>query len=176
MEKSKWVLDPAHTVVEFSVRHMMFATVKGRFAPSEGVVVTNPQDLSTADIQVALDAASVNTHEPARDAHLRSADFFDADNHPKLTFKSTSIQRLGGDKYKLQGDLTIRGVTRKVEWDLEYLGTGKDPFGAERMAFSAQTRINRKDYGLNWNAALEAGGFLVGDNVDINVSLQAIKQ
>lgn len=175
MTQAKWVVDPSHTLVEFSVRHMMFATVKGRFGTIDGAVFGNATDLAGAEIEMSLDAASVDTKEPNRDQHLRSADFFDVENHPKVLFRSAQVQPNGTNRYKLTGDLTIRGVTKQVEWDLDFNGHGKDPWGQERIGLSAETRINRKEFGLNWNAALEAGGFLVGDEVQIAVQMQAIK-
>lgn len=176
MAKTKWVLDPAHSLAEFSVKHMMISTVKGRFAKLEGVIEADPADLTTATASVEIDVASIDTHEAQRNQHLRSADFFDAEKFPKLTFRSKRVTAKGGDEYALTGDLTIRGVTKEVTLDLTFEGEGKDPWGNQRIGFSAETRINRKDFGLNWNALLETGGVLVGDQVKINVEIEAIKQ
>jgi polyisoprenoid-binding protein YceI len=175
MSKATWTVDVTHSLAEFSVKHMMFATVKGRFTQMEGSIVADPADLTTAEFTGSVDVASVTTAEPQRDAHLRSADFFDAENHPKLTFRSTRVER-DGDDFKMVGDLTIRGVTKTVTWKLTFDGTGKDPWGNERIGFTAETKINRREYGLTWNAALETGGVLVGDEVKIAVHLEAIKQ
>lgn len=176
MSKSKWVLDPAHSLIEFSVKHMMIANVKGRFSGVEGVIYADLPDLTTAEIEVTVDAASINTAEPQRDQHLRSADFFDVEQYPRLTFKSKKIERAGGGEYKLTGDLTIHGVTKEVVFDATFEGQGKDPWGNERAGFSAETKIDRKDFGLQWNAVLETGGILVGDQVKISVQIEAIKQ
>lgn len=175
MGKSTWVVDPSHTQAEFSVKHMMFATVKGRFDKLEGQIVADPADLTTAAFKGSVEAASVTTGDAQRDAHLRSADFFDVENHPKLTFESTQIVR-DGDSYKMTGNLTMRGITKPVTFHLTYEGSGKDPWGQERIGFAAETTVDRKEFGLKWNAALEAGGFLVGDQVKISVYGQAVKQ
>lgn len=174
--RAKWVIDPAHTVAEFAVRHMMISTVKGRFAGVEGYILADPSDLTTAEAEVTIDAASVDTREPQRDEHLRSADFFDAANHPKITFRSRNVRRTGDNEYELTGDLTIRGVTREVTLRLTFEGQAKDPWGNERAAFHVEGQVNRKDFGLNWNAVLEAGGVLVGEQVKISVDVEAIRQ
>lgn len=175
MAKSVWNLDTAHSLMEFSVKHMMISTVKGRFTTMEGQIVADPENIAGAEFAGSVDVASINTAEASRDDHLRSADFFDAANYPKITFKSTSVEPDGED-YKMTGDLTIRGVTRPVTFNLTFEGTGKDPWGNEKIGFSATTRISRKDFGLNWNAALETGGVLVGDQVKIELHLEANKQ
>mgnify|MGYP000400680510 FL=1 len=175
MGKSGWVVDAAHSLAEFSVKHMMIATVKGRFTQIEGRIEADPEDIPSASFEGSVTVASINTADEARDQHLRSADFFDAENYPTLTFKSTRIER-DGDDYKMTGDLTIRGVTRPVTFDLEFEGTGKDPWGNEKIGFSATTKISRKEFGLTWNAALETGGVLVGDQVKIELHLEAAKQ
>nr|PZN71926.1 MAG: polyisoprenoid-binding protein [Bacillota bacterium] len=175
MAKSVWVVDNAHSLAEFSVRHMMIATVKGRFTEVEGRIEVDPADFTTASIEGSVKTASINTADSARDDHLRSADFFDAQNYPTLTFKSTKIER-AGDGYKMTGDLTIRGVTKPVTFDVEFAGTGRDPWGNERLGFSASGKINRKDFGLTWNAVLETGGVLVGEEVKIELHIEATKQ
>lgn len=175
MGKSVWVIDNSHSLAEFSVKHMMIATVKGRFTQVEGRIEVDPEDITGAVFEGSVAAASINTADSARDDHLRSADFFDAENHPTLTFKSTKVER-DGDGYKMTGDMTIRGVTKPVTFDLEFEGTGKDPWGNERIGFSATAKINRKDFGLTWNAALETGGVLVGEQVKIELHLEATKQ
>ncbi|MDF2628356.1 MAG: YceI family protein [Symbiobacteriaceae bacterium] len=176
MAKAKWVLDPSHTTAEFSVRHMMFTTVKGYFTKLEGQIVADVADLTTAEISGTIDAASVDTRDAQRDGHLRSADFFDAENHPKLTFQSYRIEKTGENEYELVGDLTIRGVTKSVIWSLTFDGQGKNPWGMEVAGFTAETKINRKEFGLTWNAALEAGGWLVGDEVKFALHIEAVKQ
>jgi polyisoprenoid-binding protein YceI len=176
MAKATWVLDPAHTTAEFSVRHMMFTTVKGYFTKLEGQINADLSDLTTGEISATIDAASVDTRDAQRDGHLRSADFFDVENHPKLTFKSYRIERTGENEYELVGDLTIRGVTKSVIWSLSFDGQGKNPWGQEVAGITAETKVNRKDFGLTWNAALEAGGWLVGDDVKIAIHAELIKQ
>lgn len=172
---TKWTVDPAHTLVEFSVRHMMIAKVKGRFSGVEGSLEGDLPDLTTARIEATVDAATVDTREAQRDGHLRSADFFDVEKFPKLTLKSTKIAG-AGDDFEMTADLTIHGVTRPIVFKVSYEGTGKDPWGNERAGFSATAEINRKDFGLQWNAALETGGVLVGDQVKIAIEAELIKQ
>jgi polyisoprenoid-binding protein YceI len=176
MSQANWSLDPAHTLLEFAVKHMMIATVKGRFGTVEGSVIADPTDLTTAQVNISTDVSSIDTRDEQRDGHLRSADFFDMENHPKVTFRSTQIERKDGDEYAITGDLTIRGVTRQVVFNAVMEGQGKDPWGNERFGLSAQTKVNRKEFGLLWNVALEAGGILVSEDVRISVELQAIKQ
>ena len=175
LSKAKWVLDPSHTLVEFSVKHMMIATVKGRFSGIEGILYANLPDFTTAEVEASVDSATVDTHEAQRDQHLKSADFFDVEKFPKLTFKSKRIER-NGDDYRMIGDLTIHGLTREAAFDVTFEGTGKDPWGNERAGFSATGKVDRKDFGLQWNAMLETGGVLVGDQVKISVEAEAIKQ
>jgi polyisoprenoid-binding protein YceI len=171
-----WRIDPAHSHVEFAVRHLMVAKVKGRFAEVEGTLTFDEAAPagSFADVRVA--AASVDTHEAQRDAHLRSADFLDAERHPYLTFTSRRIEPGADGAFVAYGDLTVRGVTREVALEGEFLGTSRSPFGFLVAGFSARTTINRKDYGLNWNAALETGGVLVGDEVRITLEVEAVQQ
>jgi polyisoprenoid-binding protein YceI len=176
MAKATWVVDPSHTTVEFSIKHMMIANVKGRFGGVEGTLVADTADLTTAAIDVAVDVASVDTRDAQRDAHLRSADFFDVEQFPKMTFKSYRIERSGENEYRLIGDLSIHGVTKSVAWNLTFEGQGKDPWGNEKAGFTAETKISRKDFGLVWNAALETGGVLVGDDVKISVAVEAARQ
>ncbi len=166
-----WNIDPAHTTVEFVARHMVVSKVKGRFSEFGGTIVV-AEDPTASSVEVTIEAGSVDTRDEKRDAHLRSPDFFDVDNYKQLTFASTSIQQ-DGNQWKLTGDLTIKDVTKPVTLDLEYLGGGTNPFGNVVAGFEASTEINRKDFGLGWNVALEAGGVLVGDNIQINIDLQA---
>lgn len=176
MGKATWVVDPSHTLVEFSIRHMMISNVKGRFSKLEGKLVTDPLDFTTAEIAVEIDATSIDTREQQRDDHLRSADFLDVAQYPKLSFASGTIERKGEDEYVLKGDLTIHGVTRPSTWALTFEGTAKDPWGNTRLGLSAETKINRKDFGLAWNAVLETGGILVGEDVKISIHAEAIQQ
>ncbi|HEX6132634.1 MAG TPA: YceI family protein [Longimicrobiales bacterium] len=174
-ELTTWRLDPDHTQVGFAVRHMMFATVKGQFGTVSGELRLSEEDPSSSEIEVQIEAASIDTRSEQRDAHLRSADFLDADNHPHLTFVAREIVPLGGSRYRVTGDLMIRGVTREVVLEAEETGRGQDPWGQQKLGFTASTSIDRKDYGLKWNQALEAGGVLVGDEVRIHIDGQAIK-
>ncbi len=170
-----WKIDPAHTQVEFAVKHMMITTVKGRFSDVTGEIQHN--DAATfpnSKVTIEINVASIDTREPQRDQHLRSADFFDVDKYPKITFRSTKIDG-AVEGFKLTGDLTIHGVTRPLTLDVTYEGRGKDPWGGERIGFSGTGKIKRGDFGLTWNAALETGGFLVGDDVKLSVDIEAVK-
>jgi polyisoprenoid-binding protein YceI len=174
---SNWQIDPSHSSASFSVRHMMIAKVHGGFEKISGTLKYNSTDPAKSQIEVAIDAASINTRDPQRDTHLKSADFFDVEKFPHLTFKSKSIERAGGNSLRIVGDLTIHGVTKEVTLEAESPSQEmKDPFGNIRIGTSATAKLNRKDFGLMWNAALEAGGFLVGDDITINVDVQFIKQ
>jgi polyisoprenoid-binding protein YceI len=174
-----WNIDPAHSVAEFKVRHMMITNVKGQFTVVNGILAldeNDENDLSNSYVEASLDATSVNTRESQRDAHLKSADFFDVEKFPTLSFKSTHVKRVGEGELAVAGDLTIHGVTRNVLFNVEGpTAPGKDPWGNTRIGLSATTRINRKDFGLTWNAALETGGILVGDEVTITLDVQFIK-
>ncbi len=175
MTQTTWKIDPSHTSVEFSARHMMITTVKGRFADFEGTVVENAASLEGATVEVTMKAASIDTRTEQRDAHLRSADFLDADKFPNITFKSSSISGTK-DTFSLTGDLTVRGTTRPVTLDVTYDGGGKDPWGGERVGFSASGKIDRREFGLVWNQALETGGLLVGNDIKIQIDAQLVKQ
>jgi polyisoprenoid-binding protein YceI len=170
-----WKIDPAHTIVEFSAKHLMITTVKGRFSDVEGEIVISDADPSKSSVTATIKSASIDTRTTQRDDHLRSADFLDAANFPEITFRST---RITGDKSELKvtGNLTIRGVTREVTLDVTNEGSTKDPWGGDRIAFSATTKIDRRDFGLTWNQAIEAGGVLVGNDVKISIDVQAVKQ
>lgn len=176
MSKAKWVIDPSHSLVEFSVKHMMIATVKGRFGQFQGTILADLANLTTAEFEGTIEAASIDTRDAGRDEHLRSADFFDVAQFPQLTFKSKRLTLAGEDEFKLTGDLTMHGVTREVVLDLTFEGQGKDPWGNIRAGFTAETRVNRKEFGLTWNAVLETGGVLVGDQVRIALQIEAIQQ
>jgi polyisoprenoid-binding protein YceI len=171
-----WAIDAGHSVAEFGVKHMMVSTTKGRFTEVSGTIAVDDADITKSSVDVTINVASVNTFDEKRDAHLKSPDFFDAETYPTITFKSTKIEPKGDDEYKVTGDLTIRGVTRPVVLDAEANGRSATPWGTEVIAFSAETSISRKDFGLNWNVALEAGGVLVGDKVKIAIETEAIKQ
>jgi polyisoprenoid-binding protein YceI len=171
-----WKIDPAHSQIQFTARHMMIANVRGRFENFTGTVEFDEENPAHSTVDVQIEAASLNTKEPNRDTHLRSPDFFNAEQYPYLTFKSKRVEKLDAAHGRLIGDLTIRDVTREVVLDVEYAGQAKSPWGAVSAGFSAQTKINRKDWGLNWNVALETGGWLVGEEVTINIELEVIKQ
>ncbi|MDY7231829.1 YceI family protein [Hyalangium rubrum] len=174
MAPQTWQIDTTHSSINFTVRHMVVAKVHGRFGQFSGELKLNGEDLTTGSVEVEMDAASIHTGVEARDNHLRSADFFDVANFPKLSFRSRRVEKAGQERYRVVGDLTIHGVTREVTLDTEFLGKVKDPFGAERVAFSASTSIERKDFGLTWNKAVETGGVLVGERVDISLDVQAV--
>jgi polyisoprenoid-binding protein YceI len=171
-----WKLDPAHSSAEFKVKHMMISNVKGRFSGLNGTLLEDPADPTRSSIEASFDVSTVNTHDEQRDGHLKSADFFDVEKYPAITFKSSKVVRKGEEEYVVTGDLTIHGVTKAVTLDVEGPSRpAKDPWGNTRIGLSATTKINRKDFGLNWNAALETGGFLVGEDVHITLDLQFIK-
>ncbi|MFY0544272.1 YceI family protein [Brevibacillus sp. H7] len=176
MAKSKWSVDATHSSIDFSIRHMMIAKVKGTFHAFDAHIEADPADLTTADVQFSVDLSSIDTRNADRDAHLRSADFFDVEQHPKMTFQSTKITKTGDGEYDVTGNLTIRGVTRPETFSVSFEGAGKDPWGNEKVGFSGQGSINRSDYGLTWNAALETGGVLVGDEVKVSIEIEAAKQ
>ena len=172
--RTVWKLDPAHTLVEFSAKHMMITTVKGRIADVEGIIYTDEEDPRNSTVEVILKGASLDTRNDQRDQHLRSGDFLNVEKFPEIRFKSTSIK---GDKdnFKLTGELSIRDVTRAIALDVEYHGRNRDPWGGERVGFSASGKIDRREFGLLWNQALETGGVLVGNDIKINIEAQAVK-
>lgn len=171
-----WNLDPVHSVAEFKVKHMMISNVKGQFRGISGVLTLDESDVANSRVEAGIDAASINTGDAQRDAHLKSADFFDVQNFPTLGFKSTGVKRTGDDELAVTGDLTIHGVTRQVVFSVEGpTVAGKDPWGNTRVGLSAVARINRKDFGLTWNAALETGGILVGDDITITLDVQFVR-
>ena len=171
-----WQIDPAHSQIQFSVRHMMITNVRGTFDRFSGTVDFDEENPAQTTVDVQIEAASVNTREPDRDAHLRSPDFFNAEQYPYLTFKSKRVDVIDDTHARLIGDLTIRDVTREVSLMVEYVGQAKSPWGMVSAGFNASTTINRKDWGLTWNQALETGGVLVGDNVNISIEVELIKQ
>ena len=173
---STWNIDPVHTMAEFKVRHMMITNVKGHFTGVTGMLTLDEQDVTKSHVEASIDAATINTREADRDTHLKSADFLDVEKFPTLTFTSTRVTRTGQADLKVAGDLTIHGVTRTVTFSVEGpTAPGKDPWGNIRIGLSASTKINRKDFGLTWNAALETGGILVGDEVTITLDVEAVK-
>lgn len=167
-------IDPAHSAIHFSVRHMMFAKVRGSFGTFTSELELDPNDITRGSVRVEIDAASIDTGVGDRDAHLRSGDFLDVEHYPKLRFESQRIE-LAGERLRLHGELTIRDVTRPVTLDVERLGEGTDPWGKRRLGFAAKGSIDRKDFGLSWNQVLEAGGVLVGDRVEIEIDLQVVE-
>jgi polyisoprenoid-binding protein YceI len=173
--KPTWNIDPTHTSINFSVRHMVVSKVRGRFAKYSGSLDIDEEDLAQSKLDVTIEAASIDTGIVDRDNHLRSADFFDVEKFPELRFRSTRIEKTGDDRYRIIGSLTIRDVTREVVLDTEYGGRAKDPWGSERMGFLAKAKIDRKDFGLRWNQVLEAGGVLVGDQIEIDIDLEAAR-
>lgn len=172
---SVWKIDPSHTHVEFAVKHLMISTVKGRFTDVEGDVVIVDGDLSASTVNAVLKAASIDTRTGQRDDHLRSGDFLDAANFPEITFKSTRITG-DNDEFKLTGALTIRGVTKEVTLEVTHEGAVKDPWGNQRMGFSAKTKFDRSAFGLTWNQAIEAGGVVVGNEVKVSLEVEVVKQ
>ena len=168
-----WNIDASHSTIGFAIRHMVFSKVRGRFLKFTGAIQLD-DDLAKSWVEVAIDAASIDTGTAQRDNHLRSADFFDVEKFPELRFRSTRVEDAGGGRLRVIGELTIRDATREVALDAEPAGRGKDPWGNERIGFVARTSIDRKDFGLAWNQLLEAGGVLVGDRVDIELDVQAV--
>lgn len=173
---STWNLDPAHSVAEFKVRHMMISNVKGQFTGLTGVLTLDERDVTNSRVEATIDASTVDSREPDRDKHLRSADFLDAEKFPALSFQSTSVKRSGEGELAVAGNLTIHGVTRPVVFSVDGpTPPTKDPWGNLRIGLSATSKINRKDYGLTWNAALEAGGILVGEDIAITLDVEFVK-
>ena len=171
-----WNIDPVHSVAEFKVKHMMISNVKGNFTSLKGILTLDENDVSKSQVEASIEAASINTREAQRDTHLKSADFFDVEKFPTLTFKSTSIKRVKDGELSVSGDLTIHGVTKSVVFEVEGpTATGKDPWGNTRIGLSATTKINRKDFGVVYNAALETGGILIGEDVTITLDVQFVK-
>ena len=174
-----WQLDPAHSTVEFAVKHMMFTTVRGRFKSFTGTVSINERNPDQSRVEVTIDTASIDTGVSDRDVHLRSADFLDVENHPKIIFRSTRVDgahNKEGDRFKVAGELEIRGKRMPVSLDATFEGLGKDPWGKQRAGFGARTEIDRREWGLRWNQALETGGVLVANSVRIEIEAQAVKE
>ncbi len=168
--------DAEHTNVGFKVSHLVFSKVSGRFNKFEGAIVLDPADLTKGSVNVTIDAASIDTNEPARDKHLRSDAFFDVETYPKISFQSTRVRKVGDRKLQIDGNLTLHGTRKPVTLDVDVLGFGPDGYGAYRAGFEARTRINRQDFDVSWNDIVEGGGLMVGDDVDIFLSVEAIRQ
>ncbi len=175
MSTSKWVLEPSHSELQFKIRHMMISNVTGHFGKFDGTVETEGDDLTTAKINFTVDVDSISTNNEQRDGHLKSADFFDVANHKEITFLSTSLVNDAAENFKLNGHLTMHGVTKEVTLDVEYGGTIKDPWGNTRAGFTVDGKLNRKDFGLNWSALTEAGGLVVSDEVKIHANVEFVK-
>ncbi|MFW5707988.1 MAG: YceI family protein [Bacteroidota bacterium] len=174
MATTKWVLDPTHSEILFKVKHLMITNVKGEFRSFSGEI--DGEDFSRSKATISIDASSVFTNNEDRDKHLVSPDFFDTEKFDRITFESVAFQKVDGENYKLTGILTMKGVSKEITLDVEFGGTNKDPWGNEKAGFSVSGTINRKDWGLNWNAALETGGVLVGEDVKIMAEVQFVKQ
>mgnify|MGYP003552276873 FL=1 len=174
MATTKWAIDPTHSEIGFKVKHMMFTNVSGTFAAYDATITTEDDNFENANFEFSANIDSISTNNTDRDNHLKSADFFDADNFPKLTFKASSFTK-DGDDYEITGDLSIKEVTKPVKFHVEFSGLMKDPWGNTKAGLNIYGKINRKDWGLNWNSALETGGVLVGEEVKLNIELQLIK-
>lgn len=174
MANTTWAIDPTHSEIGFKVKHLMISNVKGFFTNYQASI--EGEDLTKSPVNVQIESSSISTNNTDRDNHLKSADFFDTENFPTITFKSQSFTKIDDDTYKLSGILTIKDVSKEIELDVEYGGTNKDPWGNEKLALEVTGKINRKDFGLNWNAALETGGVLVGDDVRLHAEVQFVKQ
>jgi len=176
MSTTKWSIDPTHSEIGFKVKHMMFTNVSGSFQKFDASIETEDDNFENAKIEFTGDVDSITTANADRDTHLLSPDFFDAEKFPKLTFSASSFKKQNEGEYELKGDLTLHGVTKPVKLDVEFGGLAKDPWGNVKAGMSISGKINRKDWGLNWNSALEAGGVLVGEEVKLNIELQFVKQ
>ncbi|MFN3754023.1 YceI family protein [Flavobacterium sp.] len=176
MAKATWAIDPTHSEIGFKVKHMMFTNVSGKFDLFEALIENEEENFETSTINFSAEVNSINTGNDDRDNHLRSADFFDVENFGKLTFKSTNVQKVTEGEYKISGDLTIKDVTKNITFDTEYSGLMKDPWGNTKIGLSLNGKINRKEFGLTWNAALETGGVLVGEDIKLNAEVQFVKQ
>jgi polyisoprenoid-binding protein YceI len=174
---TKWKIDPQHSAAQFSVRHLAISTVRGAFSKVTGTVLLDDQDIAKSAVDVTIDVSTVDTREPARDKDLRSDHFFDVDHFPTMTFKSTKVEQVSPGKLKVTGDLTIRGTTKQVVLEVDGPSASvKDPWGNQRAAVSATSKINRQDFGVKWNATMDNGGVVVGDDVNINIDAEMIKQ
>lgn len=172
-QTEKWVIDPVHSEIDFKIRHLMITNVKGNFKEFDASIYTTGNDFLTAEVDCWINAASVDTGNEDRDTHVKSADFFDVEQFPQITFKADTYEKVDGDgSFELWGGLTIKGITKKIKLDVEFGGIMKDPWGNEKAGFTINGKINRKDFDLNWNTALETGGVLISDEVKINCEIQ----
>jgi polyisoprenoid-binding protein YceI len=176
LTKTKWGIDAAHSEVQFKVKHLVIATVTGSFKKFSGEVISENEDFDNAQVSFTVDTSSIDTNQPDRDTHLKSEDFFASAQHPNLTFTNGTLKKVGAESYKLKGDLTIRTTTKPIELDVEFGGTMKDPWGNMKAGFELNGKINRKDYGLTWNAITEAGGMVVAEDVKLHMNIELIKQ
>ncbi len=176
MKSTKWVLDPTHSQLGFKIKHLMITSVSGAFKNFQADVVTNDTDFSDAQISLTAEMNSITTNNEQRDVHLRTSDFFEVATYPELTFKSTKVQKTGDDTFALYGELTLKGVTKPVTLTAEYGGLAKDPWGGERAGFVITGKINRTDWGVNFNGALETGGVMLGEEVRIHSEIELVKQ
>lgn len=173
MTTTKWTIDPTHSEITFKVKHLMISNVKGEFKTFQATI--DGEDFTKSTISANIDASSLSTNNNDRDAHLKGPDFFEVEKYPEITFVSTSLKKVDDDEFKLVGNLTTKGITKEITLDAEFGGFMKDPYGNEKAGFSVNGKMNRKDFGLNWNAALEAGGVMVGDEVKISAEVQFVK-
>jgi len=174
--KTTWVIDPTHSEIAFKVKHLMISNVKGSFSEFSGQLLTDGDDFSTAEISFQINPASISTGVADRDGHLKSADFFDVENFKEITFNSGKLTKSGDDEFVLSGSLVIKGVSKPVKLEVEFGGLMTDPWGNEKAGFTLTGKLNRKDFGLTWNAALEAGGVLVGEEIKLNIDVELLKQ
>ncbi|MEO7524553.1 MAG: YceI family protein [Ferruginibacter sp.] len=174
--KEKWIIDLTHSEIAFKIKHLMISNVKGQFRQFEASIYTTGDDFMSAEIDCSIDVLSVDTNSPDRDKHLKSVDFFDAEQFPQISFTSNTVENVDKDgSYELWGNLTIKGISKKIKVDVEFGGVVKDPWGNEKAGFAINGKVNRKDWGLNWNAALETGGILVGEEVHISCEIQLMR-
>lgn len=171
---TKWVLDPIHSELSFKIKHLMIANVKGAFTQFTAEI--NGENIANSEVKVTIDSSSISTNNTDRDAHLKSAEFFDVENHKDISFTSISFKKIDDENFKLIGNLTIKNVTKEITLDVEFGGTNKDPWGNEKAGFTLTGKLNRKDFGLTWNTVLETGGVMVGEEVKINAEVQFVKQ
>ncbi len=176
MATTKWSLDPTHSELGFKIKHLMISNVSGNFNKFDVQVETNREDFTNARVRVNIDVASINTNNEQRDAHLRNADFFEAETHPNITFTSTRVDRVDEDTFSLHGDLTIKNITKPVKLSVEYSGVAKDTWGNIKAGFTISGKINRKDWGISYNAVMETGGLMLGEELKINGEVQLVKQ
>lgn len=176
MATTKWVVDPTHSEIGFKIKHLMITNVSGKFEAFEAEVQTEGEDFATAQIEARIKTSSINTNNLQRDEHLRNSDFFEVEKHPEILFTSTRVEKIDNDNFVLHGNLTLKGTTRPVKLDIEYSGITSDPWGNQRAGFIITGKINRNEFGLNFNAALETGGLVLGEEVKINSEVQLIKQ